>query len=137
MTATLDNPTNAPANTCACAGAEQKTKSSSSAAYVTPVVNIFETADGFVLEADMPGVSKAGLEVTIKGNELTLIGRRGPNSPAGEQLFRESYRADFRRVFELGEDIDTARVQGRIEQGLLTISLPKAEKAQPRKITVA
>ena len=104
--------------------------------YVVPNVNIFETKDGYVLEAEMPGVNKDGLEITLEGNELTLIGHRGNDVGQGEPLFRERQLIDFRRVFELDPAIDTAKVSARIEQGVLTLTLPKSEAVKPRKITV-
>src|SRR5689334_11543518 len=95
--------------------------------YVAPNVNIFETKDGYVLEAEMPGVNKDGLEITLEGNELTLVGRRSNDVGQGEPLFRERQSVDFRRVFELDPAIDTAKVSARIEQGVLTLTLPKSE----------
>lgn len=105
--------------------------------YVAPEVNIFETKDGYVLEAEMPGVSKDGLEITLEGNEITIIGRRNPETASGETLYRERTMSDFRRVFELDPAIDTAKVSARMEQGVLTLTLPKSERVKPRKITVA
>ena len=67
---------------------------------------------------------------------LTLIGRR-ESSSAGTSLYRESHAADFRRVFELDPSIESAKINARIEQGILTLTLPKAEKVKPRKITVS
>jgi HSP20 family protein len=104
--------------------------------FVSPQVNIFETKDGYVLEAEMPGVSKEGLEVTLEGNEMVIVGHRRVESPGGELLFRESHNADFRRVFELAPEIDTARISARIDQGVLTLTLPNSEKVKPRRITV-
>ena len=83
----------------------------------------------------MPGVPKEGLDISVEGNVLTLVGRRGP-SPAGSSVYRESRAADFRRVFELDPSIDSGKINARIEQGILTLNLPKAEKVKPRKITV-
>ena len=104
--------------------------------YISPEVNIFESGDGYVLEADMPGVSKAGLEVTLEDNVLTLVGRREAEATKGDLLYRESRAADYKRVFELDPTIDTKKISARIDQGVLTLSLPKAEKVKPRKITV-
>jgi HSP20 family protein len=104
--------------------------------YAAPEVNIFENKDGYLLEAEMPGVSKEGLEITLEGNELTLVGRRHVESAPGEPLFRESAARDYRRVFELDPAIDTAKVSAKIEQGVLTLTLPKSEKVKPRKIQV-
>jgi len=104
--------------------------------YITPEVNIFATKDGYVLEAEMPGVAKEGLEVTVEDRELTIVGHRNTQAPQGEPLFCECPSADYRRVFELDPAIDTGKINARIHQGLLTLTLPKSEAVKPRKITV-
>jgi len=106
------------------------------ATYISPEVNIFETKDGYVLEAEMPGVSKDGLEITLEGNELTITGHRQSEPLPGEALFRESHELSYRRLFELDPAIDTAKVAARMEQGVLTLTLPKSERVKPRKISV-
>jgi HSP20 family protein len=103
--------------------------------YVRPEVNIVETKEGYVLEAEMPGVTKDGLDIGLEENVLTIVGRRGP-APTGNALYRESRAADFRRVFELDPSIESGKISARIEQGMVTLTLPKAEKVKPRKITV-
>ena|SRR3989442_11015667 len=104
--------------------------------YLSPQVNIFETKEGYVLEAEMPGVSKDGLEVTLEGNELTIVGRRQFDVEGAELVYRESRPRDFKRVFELDPAIDTAKITAKIEQGILRMDLPKADRVKPRKITV-
>ena len=104
--------------------------------FLAPEVNISETSDGYVLEAEMPGVSKEGLEISLEGTEITLVGRRGQAKVPGELLFRESRDVDFRRVFELDLAIDTGKISARMDQGILTLTLPKSEKVKPRKISV-
>ena len=104
--------------------------------FVAPEVNIIETKDGYVLQAEMPGVSKEGLEITLEGNELTITGNRHAEPLPGEALFRESHEVGYRRVFELDPAIDTAKVSARMEQGVLTLTLPKSERVKPRKISV-
>lgn len=104
--------------------------------FVSPEVNIFETKDGYVLESEMPGVNKQGLEITLEGNEITIVGRRHVEPLSGEALFRESHDADYRRVFELDPAIDTGKIAARMEQGVLTLTLPKSERVKPRKIAV-
>ncbi len=104
--------------------------------FVSPQVNIFETKDGYVLEAEMPGVKKEGLEITLEGNELTIVGRREPEPACGETLFRERNLADYRRTFELDPAIDTAKVTAKMDQGILTLTLPKSERVKPRRISV-
>lgn len=105
--------------------------------YVSPEVNIFETKDGYVLQAEMPGVNKDNVEITLEDNELTIVGRRDQSQPKAELLYRESSPADFRRVFELDPAIDTARIDAKVDQGVLTLTLPKSERVKPRKVTVS
>jgi HSP20 family protein len=84
----------------------------------------------------MPGVSKEGLELTLEGTEITITGRRQRETMPGQPLFRESRETSYRRVFELVPAIDTANISARMDQGVLTLTLPKSEKVKPRKITV-
>ncbi|MGA9451591.1 MAG: Hsp20/alpha crystallin family protein [Verrucomicrobiia bacterium] len=107
------------------------------AEFVSPGVNIYEMKDGYLLEAEMPGVGKDGLEITLEGNELTITGRRNVENADGELLFRERSRLEFQRTFELDPAIDTARINAKINQGLLTLSLPKSEEVKPRRIAVS
>jgi len=102
---------------------------------VSPNVNIIETKDGYILEAEMPGVAKEGLEVSVEDNVLTIVGRRQAE-PSAKILYRESSPVDYRRVFELDPTIDTGKINAQIEQGILTLTFPKTEKAKPRRITV-
>jgi len=104
--------------------------------FVAPNVNIFETAEGYVLQAELPGVAKDGLEITLEGQELTIVGRRNAESVNGAPLFRERNPANYRRAFELDPAIDTAKVSAKIDQGVLTLTLPKSEQVKPRKIQV-
>ena len=104
--------------------------------YLVPQVNIAETKDSLILEAEMPGVSKEGLEVLLEGNELTIVGRRQTGVPGAEPVYRESSPRDFRREFVLDPSIDTSKLSATIEQGMLTVTLPKTEKVKPRKIQV-
>jgi HSP20 family protein len=105
--------------------------------YIVPDVNIFETKDGYELEAEMPGVNKDGLEITLEGNEITITGHRSNEVMNGEVLFRERSNASYRRVFDLDPAIDTARISARMNQGVLLLSLPKSEAVKPRKIVVS
>jgi HSP20 family protein len=104
--------------------------------FVSPEVNIYETKDGYVLEAEMPGVSKEGLEITLEGSEITIVGHRHNEVVAGEPLFRERNLVDYRRVFELDPAIDATKIAAKMNQGVLTLTLPKSERVQPRKIAV-
>ena len=104
--------------------------------YLAAPVNIVETKDGYVLEAEMPGVNKEGLEVTLEGKEITIVGRRNKEPVPGQILIRECQPADYRRVFQLDPAIDTTKIAAKIDQGLVTLTLPKSEHVKPRKIAV-
>ncbi len=105
--------------------------------WIAPAATVLESEDGYTLEVEMPGVSKEGLEMWVENNELTIVGRRSLPSVQGTILHRESRRENFRRSFELDPSIDSSKISARIEQGVLTLSLPKAEQVKPRKITVS
>ncbi len=113
-----------------------ETQQSASRNYVSPRVNITETKDGYLLEAEMPGVNKQGLEISLEGNELTFIGRRQEEVQGLELVYRESTKRDFRRVFVLDPTIDSAKIEAKMENGVLRLHLPKAEQVKPRRITV-
>ena len=104
--------------------------------FLTPLANILETKDAYLLEAEMPGVTKEGLDVSVENGELTIVGRRSVPAPQGQALYRESRGFDYRRTFELDLSIDAARISAKLDQGVLTLTLPKAESVKPRKIAV-
>ncbi len=104
--------------------------------FVTPRATLRETGEGYTLEVEMPGVTREGLEVSAENNELTITGRRSLPKVEGTLLHRESRPENFRRVFEIDPSIDLGRIGARLDQGILTLSLPKAEHVKPRKISV-
>ena len=103
---------------------------------LTPLANILETNDGYMVEAEMPGVNKDGLEVTVENGEIVIVGRRHTGGMPGNPLYRESRPVDYRRVFELDPSIDTTKITAKMEQGVLKLHLPKAEAVKPRRIAV-
>ena len=105
--------------------------------FVTPAASIVEDGDAYRLQVEMPGVNKEGLEISVENNELTILGRRSLPSVEGTLVHRESRAENFRRTFELDPSIDTSKVAAKIEQGILTLRLPKAEQVKPRKIAVS
>ena len=104
--------------------------------FVAPPANISAAGNEYVVELDMPGVDRQGLEITVEGNELTIIGRRKSDLPEGEACYCESPQADYRRTFELGSDVETSRISAELDQGVLKLHLPKSEKAKPKRIDV-
>lgn len=105
--------------------------------FIAPPATVLENADGYTLEVEMPGVSKENLEMWVEKNELTILGRRSMPAVAGTLIHRESRSENFRRSFELDPSIDSGKISARIEQGVVTLTLPKAERVKPRKIAVS
>lgn len=104
--------------------------------YAKPQVNIVENGNGYLIHADMPGVSKERIDVTVEEGQLTILGKRSPSNGEGSPLHRESRGTDYRRVFDLPDDIDTDAISATVNQGVLTVKLSKAERAKPRRIKV-
>ena len=105
--------------------------------FVAPPASVSETGDGYTLEIEMPGVNKDGLDISVENNELTIIGRRSWNPVEGTLIHRESRPENFRRTFELDPSIDANKITAKIDQGLVSLTLPKAEHVKPRRIAVS
>ena len=105
--------------------------------FICPAATVLENADGYTLEVEMPGVNKESLEMWVENNELTVTGRRSMPVVEGTLLHRESRPENFRRTFELDPSIDAEKISAKIEHGVVSLTLPKAEQVKPRKITVS
>ncbi len=104
----------------------------------TPDVDIFETEKELVLLADMPGVETKDLTIDLRENVLTLTGEIAPFEGAEEEdILIEYETGKFYRQFTLSEVIDQERIEAALSDGVLRLTLPKVEKAAPRKITVS
>ncbi len=105
--------------------------------FICPAATVLENADGYSLDVEMPGVSKESLEMWVENNELTVLGRRSIAAVEGTLLHRESRPENFRRTFELDPSIDAEKISAKIEHGVVSLTLPKAEQVKPRKIAVS
>jgi HSP20 family protein len=105
--------------------------------FVAPPASVLETGDGYTLEVEMPGVSKDGLDISVENNELTIVGRRSLPVVDGTLIHHESRPENFRRTFELDPSINANKISAKVEQGLVTLTLPKTEHVKPRKIAVS
>lgn len=105
--------------------------------YALPLVNLHQDADGYTLAVEMPGVSKAGVELTVKDGRLILSGHRHSEAGGARPVHRERRLSDYRRVFGLDPSIDAEKITASVEQGLRAVHLPKAERVKPRKVAVA
>jgi len=116
-------------------GSAQRETTRGQEQYVAPPVDIYDTPDGLVVLADLPGVAKDDVNVHIENNVLTLAARARHIAP-GEPVYREYELVNFYRQFELSEEVDRERLAAQLNHGVLMLRLPRAEKAKPRKINV-
>ena len=121
-------------NGCAArAAARPATK----AEVVTPGVDIQEAPDGLVLSLDMPGVAADAVEIHFERGELAVKADRAPRGARGQALLREFGGAGtYYRAFLISQEVDATRISAALDKGVLTIQLPRAEAAQPRRIAV-
>ena len=105
--------------------------------FIAPSASVVEATDGYTLEVEMSGVNKEGLEISVENNELTIVGRRSLPAVEGTLIHRESRPENYRRTFELDPSIDANKISAKIDQGVVTLTLPKAENVRRRKITVS
>jgi HSP20 family protein len=104
--------------------------------HVTPSVDIYETDTEHVLLADMPGVSRDGLEIHVDRDRLTIRGRVG-QAGAPQPQHREFELHDYYRAFTLADDIETDKISANLSDGVLRLVLPKSVRARVRKIPVS
>lgn len=103
--------------------------------FLRPPVDIYEKDDKLVVVCDMPGVQTNDIEVKIDDGILTIQGKTS-HSPIGNKTYSEFALMSFYRQFELPELIDQEKISADLKNGVLTITLPKLEKAKPRQISV-
>lgn len=102
-----------------------------------PPVDVFEDPTGITLYADMPGVARERLELRVEGDTLAIEGELTLAVPQGmEASHAEVQQARYRRTFTLSKELDAGKIGAELSQGVLRVRIPKAEHAQPRRITV-
>ncbi len=100
-------------------------------------VDAYRKGDWFVLHFDMPGVDPESIDLTVEKNTLTVTAERSWKPEEGVQLImNERPQGTFSRQFFLGEGLDTDRIEASYDHGVLTVRIPVAEQAKPRKIVV-
>jgi HSP20 family protein len=104
-----------------------------------PPVDIQETADGYRLQAELPGLTRDDIHITLENNVLRLSGERKFERDAKKENFQRIERTygAFSRAFALPQQVNAEGVQAAFENGVLTITVPKAEQAKPRKIAIS
>ena len=106
----------------------------SGARYLAPPVDIFETEDGLTLVADVPGLDEQRLEINVDQGVLTIEGQAPFGT--GELLWREYAMDGYWRQFQLPDTFDVRKAKAEVSNGVLTLHLPKAEAAKPRRIAI-
>jgi len=105
---------------------------------IKPLYEVRETEDAYGVTVFLPGVSKDNLEITAEAGEFRIVGRRSWKQPEGwTALYRESADALYELVLSHDNAIDADKVAAELRDGVLRVSLPKAEALKPRKITVS
>jgi HSP20 family molecular chaperone IbpA len=123
--------------TQASAPAERPAESTRGVAVYRPLADIRDTGQGVVLSLDMPGVNRDGVEIDLERRVLTIRGRARVTSPEGyRRVYTEYGEGDYERVFTLSEEIDESAIRAEMSNGVLTLTLPRAEAAKPRRIEV-
>ena len=104
---------------------------------LAPPVDVIEDAGGITLRADLPGVPRDRLCLEVDGDTLTIEGEIAIEPPEGmDPTHIEVDRARFHRAFSLSKELDTAHVKAELVHGVLTLRIPKAAHAQPRRVAV-
>jgi HSP20 family molecular chaperone IbpA len=102
-----------------------------------PQVDVYESNDGILLVADLPGVPKDKLELRVENDTLLIEGEIVPDTPENmEAVYAEVHLSRYRRAFSLSSDLDTSRIDAQLRDGVLNLRIPKQAHAQPRKIEV-
>ncbi len=102
-----------------------------------PAVDIFEDEGGITLHADMPGISKERLNVSVEGNLLSIEGDAELSTPEGMEALHADVRSThYQRSFTLSSEMDTEKVDASLKNGVLTLRIPKKEELKPRKIEI-
>ena len=104
---------------------------------IIPPVDIYETDNEYILKADMPGVIKDNLEITLENNRLELNGSVAEDELKEENLKYSEYKLyNFHREFNVGRDVDESAISANLDHGVLTLVMPKKEEVKPKKIEI-
>jgi HSP20 family molecular chaperone IbpA len=105
------------------------------AVHIAPPVDIFENEDSLIVVVDLPGVDKDGVGIRIDDDILTIQGSAKYTQQANV-LHQEFTLQNYYRQFQLSDEVDQSKISAESENGVLTITLPKAEKSKPKQIKV-
>ncbi len=104
---------------------------------LNPSIDIYETAEGLVLYADLPGVNSEGLDLQVQDNRLALFGRVENTMEPMEAVHQEYQIGDYLRSFILSDEVDHEQISARLNNGVLRIELPRTARTEPRRIEIS
>ena len=105
--------------------------------YISPLVNIYETGDEFVLSADMPGVVRKDVKVKVENDLLIMFGRIDyVNEINRNYILNEQELGNYYRTFRISDSVDQKNIKAKYDNGKLVVNLPKNEKVKPRTINI-
>jgi HSP20 family protein len=117
--------------------AEQAPENTRGVPVYRPLTDIYDTGQGVVLALEMPGVGRDDVEIDLERRVLTIRGRAKVTRPEGYRRVHAEYgEGDYERVFTLSEAIDESAIRAEMSNGVLTLTLPRAEAAKPKRIEV-
>lgn len=104
----------------------------------SPRVDIYEEGSNLVLRAELPGMKREDIDIHVHGNVLTLRGERKREEEVKEEHYHRSerYFGSFSRSFTLPQHVDAERIEASYNDGVLTVTLPKTEESEPKKVEV-
>ena len=117
---------------------EKKTESTTPTRVFVPVTDIFETPEALTVVLEMPGVDRNSIEASVEDDVVTIAGRIDFTKYESMQpVYTEYNVGHYARSFEISNRIDQGKISAQMKDGVVTIVLPKAEQAKPRKIQVS
>jgi HSP20 family protein len=101
-------------------------------------MDLYRSGDHYVLHADLPGVDPGSVDVNVENNTLTITAQRSERTEDAVQwISSERFTGTYMRQLSLGDGIDTERINATYANGVLTLTLPVADRAKPRKVAIA
>lgn len=104
----------------------------------SPAMDVVENEDGFLVSVDLPGVDRTDLDISVADNVLTIKGEKKDDREQKDSKFfrKESWEGSFQRTISLPQGVDASKIDAKMRDGVLEISMPKREEAKPKQIAV-
>jgi HSP20 family protein len=103
----------------------------------TPAVDVYQDKDRFIVVAEVPGMKKEEIDISLHGDTLTISGERKSQEKEGDKFRTERFFGQFQRSLTLPSAVDVEKVKASYKDGILEVVLPKAEEAKPKQIPVS